>query len=152
MSKAAWVSVLGVSISMAAGCGGGAERDDRNEFDIAGSTPITETGCLTSSGDRFVLTALEGGGGAETELYQLTGNEEELRPLVGREVRVTGDAEPAVIADIQQPAQSTGTSGTEGGGTSGARPQVRTEAETRLETRQLRVGTVTATGDECPGR
>jgi hypothetical protein len=146
MKKAALGGVMGLCISLAA-CGGRGNADGEeghdNEFTIAGSTPITETGCLTASGDRYVLTALERGGNAETELYQLVGNTDELRKHVGREVRVTGDAEPGQRAELQQPTESTpaGTSGSTGGA----------RAQTRVETRLLRVATVTATGDECPG-
>jgi hypothetical protein len=86
---------------------------------------------------------------AETELYQLVGNEDELRRHVGREVRVTGDAAPAQVADVRQiaPGTAVGTSGdTE------PEAEVRTEARARIETRQLRVSAVSPTGDECAAR
>ena len=150
MKRAALFGVLSLSIGFGIACGGrsDAERDgDDNDFSIAGSSPIIKTGCLTSAGDRYVLTALEGGGGAATELYQLVGEEDELRSLVGREVRVTGDAEPGQVAQINEPSQSTPV-GTSGAG-SGNQAQVTTQAETRIETRKLRVATVAATGGEC---
>jgi hypothetical protein len=151
MKRAAWYSVFGVCVGLTMGCGGRSdaehEQGNDNDFKIAGTAPMIETGCLTSSGDRFVLTALDGGGNGETELYQLIGHDDELRKLMGREVRITGDAAPAQIAQIEQPATSSAV-GT-GGSSKANQGQVRTEAETRIETRQLRVATVTATGDEC---
>ena len=109
---------------------------------------VSETGCLIASGDRFVLAALETGGRPSTELYQLMGADDDLRKNVGREVRVTGLAEPASVAEVREisPATPVATSGSADNGT---QPQVRTEAETRLETRTLRVQSVTATGNEC---
>jgi hypothetical protein len=110
------------------------------------STAVTEVGCVTASGDRFVLTSLESGDRPATEVYQLVGTNDELRKHVGREVLVTGEAQPAGIAEVREttPATPVGTSGA----TEGA-PQVRTESQVRLETRQLRVLTVTPTGDDC---
>ena len=149
MKRIAMVGVCGLCFSLSIACGGRttAERDEArdDEIDIADTTAVTESGCLTASGDRFVLTALETGA-AETEMYQLVGKEEELRRHVGREVRVTGDAEPAhIVADLREttPATPAGTSGTANGA------QVQTEAHTRLETRKMRVATVTPTGDDC---
>jgi hypothetical protein len=123
-----------------------AEREQGRNIDIAEAVRISETGCLTASGNRYALTALETGGIAETELYQLIGQEDELRQHVGREVRVVGDAEPPQIADVREisPATPAGTSGAEGD-----QPQVQTQTQTRLETRRLRVTSVTPTGDEC---
>ena len=112
------------------------------------ATAVTEVGCLTAAGDRFVLTSLESGERPSTELYQLFGTSDELREHVGREVLVTGEAEPAGIAEVREttPATPVGTSGAN----IQAAPQVRTESQVRLETRQLRVLTVTPTGDDCP--
>ena len=140
------VGVLCVSLSIACGGRSNAEDDDPNDdIDIEKTSTVEETGCLTGSGDRFVLTALERET-AETEMYQLVGDNAELRKHVGREVRITGDAEPARVAELRESATSTGTAG------SSERPQaqVTTQAQTRLETRQLRVATVAPTGNECP--
>jgi hypothetical protein len=138
------------------GCGG-ADRDDsrdpdKNEVDIAASAPIVETGCLTASGDRFVLTALEttdDTGVPQTELYQLIGESAELRPHVGKAVRVTGEAEPASIADVRETSQAApaGTAGS--ANTRSQEARVQTESQTRIETSQLRVQSVTPTGDDC---
>lgn len=146
----AWGLCLGLSV----GCGGDRPADEtraNDDIDISETTTITETGCLTSSGDRFVLTALEGGGGAQTELYQLIGAEADLRPHVGREVNVSGMAEPAQVATVREtsPAAPTGTGGGGVDAGAGVQAEVRTESETRLETRRMQVTSVTPTGDEC---
>jgi hypothetical protein len=108
---------------------------------------VTEVGCVTASGDRFVLTSLDSGERPATELYQLDGTSAELRQHVGREVLVTGEAQPAGIAEVRETTPSTpvATSGSD----AGAQPEVRTESQVRLETRQLRVLTITPTGDDC---
>jgi hypothetical protein len=153
------LGVWGLCLGLTAGCGGRSDENaaeqarDDNDIDISETTTVAETGCLTASGDRYVLTALESGGGAAaTELYQLIGSEDELRQHVGREVRVSGMAEPAQVATVRESsaAAPTGTAGAEQGANRGTQPEVRTEAETRLETRRMRVTTVTPTGDECP--
>lgn len=147
----------GLCLGLCVGCGGGDRPADEtraaDDIDIAETTTITETGCLTSAGDRFVLTALEGGGGAQTELYQLIGAEADLRPHVGREVNVSGMAEPAQVATVRETSPA-GATGTAGGGAAadagaGVQAEVRTESETRLETRRMQVTSVTPTGDEC---
>lgn len=111
-------------------------------------TAVTEVGCVTATGDRFVLTSLESGEKPATELYQLVGTSAELREHVGREVLVTGEAQPAGIAEVRETTPSTPVATS--GANEGASPQVRTESQVRLETRQLRVLTVTPTGDDCP--
>jgi hypothetical protein len=151
MRRIAALGVCGLCLSLSIACDRtAAERDEARDdkIDMADTTVVTESGCLTASGGRYVLTALETGAGA-TEMYQLVGNEDELRKHVGREVRVTGDAEPAVVADVRETtaAAPVGTSGNAGS----AEAQVQTEARTRLETRKMRVGTVAPTGDECAG-
>ena len=149
------LAVVGVLCAgLTVGCGR-TEDDNRdpagNDAEITTSAPIVETGCLTASGDRFVLTALEttkDAGVPQTELYQLIGEGDELRQHVGKAVRVTGEAAPAQVAELRetspaQPAESRGTAGADEG-------RVQTESQTRLETRQLRVQSVTPTGDDCP--
>lgn len=157
MMRAGWLGALGLCASVSLACGASPEEqrnDPNDDIDIEETAAISETGCLTASGGRYVLTALEAGGGASTELYQLVGNEDELRPHVGREVRVTGDAEPAQVAELRDSGTSApaGTAGSTQGAAQppGNQAQVRTEASTRIETRQLRVATVQPTGDACP--
>lgn len=136
------------------GCGDrGDRRGDTNRAEEKTAevrpTTVTETGCLTARGDRFVLTDLERGAGeATTETFQLTGSEEQLRPHVGKQVRVNGEAEAPKVAVVQEstpaPAEprAEGTAG-------GAEPKVRTQAETRMEVRTLKVSTVEPTGASC---
>ena len=112
------------------------------------ATAVTEVGCVTASGNNYVLTSLEPGERPATELYQLVGNAAELQEHVGREVLITGEADPARIAEVREtaPAAPVGTAGSSGN----ADAQVRTESQVRIEARKLRVLEVTATGDECP--
>lgn len=168
-----------ICLGLTAGCGGGNDESAIAEQDpeVSGRgsdapTLITAKGCLTASGDQFVLTNLEMGaageevredqGGANptaspqptTESYQLIGDEAELRKLVGQQVQVSGPAEPPKVAEVRestppsQPGTATGTSGAPAPAKPGE-PQVATTTETRLEVTQLRVETVTATGEAC---
>lgn len=153
MGPTAQIGVLILGASLAIGCSGSPrieeDRADADPGDInrSGATVVTETGCLTSSGDQFVLSSLDTGEQPTTELYQLLGSEDELRPHVGREVRVTGEAEPARIAEMRDTsvAPPVGTSGSSAEG----QAQVQTESQVRFETRQLQVRGVTVTGDDC---
>jgi hypothetical protein len=143
---------VGLCAGLAIGCGGSPDADGRNPYsdiDIEQTTVVSETGCLTSSGDRYVLTALETDGNRATELYQLIGDDAELRQHVGREVRVTGDAEPPQVAEVREvvPPGPTGTAGTDSAQQGDA--QVSATTQTRLETRPMRVATITPTGTDC---
>ena len=154
MMRTGWMGFVGLCAGLAIGCGGDPDADRRNPYndiDIEQTSVVSETGCLTSSGDRFVLTALETGGNRATELYQLIGDSAELREHVGREVRVTGDAEPPQVAEIREvaPPAPTGTAGTDAPQQGDA--QVSATTQTRLETRPMRVATITPTGADCPG-
>jgi len=160
-----------VCLSLAVGCGGGTREADAERDDIAGTNAQAETdeptgtpapasvmGCLSAAEGRYVLTELKGdikapGGPAQptTETYQLTGADEKLREHVGKQVRVTGEAEPARIAEVREstpstPAAPAGTAGRQGTN----QAEVSTETRTRLETRRMTVMSVTPTGDDCP--
>lgn len=150
MRRTVLIGVWGLCLGMAIGCGGRtteAEKEDAldNDVDLAEATMLSETGCLTEADGRFVLTALETGGVAQTEMYQLVGHDADLSQHIGREVTVTGDAEPAQVAELREtaPARPIGTSGDP------ARLRVATQAQTRFETRKLLVNTITPTGDDC---
>jgi hypothetical protein len=135
--------------------GAAAPADQVSRDDAPGRpAPVIETGCLTGDGDRFVLTELQSAadasGGATaarttTATYQLIGNEDELRKHVGREVRISGEAPPPQVAELRE--STPGTAGTTGEQSGQAR--VNTATQTRLEVAQLRVQSVTPTGDDC---
>jgi hypothetical protein len=129
--------------------------------------PTDVSGCLTASGDRYVLTSLEpvtttGGGptrnenanapGAPpvptTETYQLIGGSPaELHKYVGQQVHVTGEADPARVAELRESTPPVGTSGAERPGPQ--QPKVSTEETTRVELRKLRVSSITGAGGPC---
>ena len=144
--------------------------------------PVDVRGCLTASGDRYVLTALQNAAGAPgttasganspntqssagtasvptTETYQLiSAGDNDLQKYVNQQVRVTGEADPARVADVREltpaaPAGQTqqGSVGTAGNQTNSAEgPKVRTEETTHFEVRKLRVSAITAAGGSCP--
>ncbi len=179
MNGAIRAGALALCLGLAAGCGGGNDESAIAEQkpDVTGRgndapSLVSATGCLTASGDQFVLTELEqgtagaqapgqqGGAGAAagaqptTESYQLIGNEDELRKLVGRQVQVSGAAEPPKVAEVREttpatePGNATGTSGAPEPAKPGE-PQVATSTQTRLEVTQLRIDTITDTGQAC---
>ena len=178
MRRASLTGACIVCLGLTTACGGGNDESAiaEKEPEVSGrgsDAPalITATGCLTASGDEFVLTDLQSAGagsaaGGEqgagtsgaaqptTESYQLIGTEEELRSLVGREVTVTGPAEPPKVAEVREttpatePGNATGTAGPPEPAKPGE-PQVATTTETRLEVTQLRVNSITDTGQAC---
>ena len=125
--------------------------------------PVTviEDGCLTGSGAQFVLTDLERAephplvkhqpiagarARATTEAYMLSDVDEKLTHLVGKRVRVVGEADVADVAEIrhispymrvQKVASSDRT------------PAVNDLGVLRFEVRRLRVRSVSPTGDDC---
>lgn len=150
-----------------AACGGGTRATDEAKGNVPPNgaannpllnsdtrpQPMTVTGCLTSSGDRFVLTALDNNSAtATTETYELRGAQNaELAKYVNREVRVAGEADAPRVADVRElPSASVGTSGTASGNApQGAEPTVKTQEATRFAVRHLTVSSVTPTGDNC---
>ena len=73
-----------------------------------------------------------------------------FRQHVGQQVSVAGMTETPDVAIMREssppvPAEGVGT----GGSTSGATPQVNTQARTRLEVSTLRVRSVAPTGSAC---
>jgi hypothetical protein len=173
--------VFALCLGLTVACGGGKDETEIAERDpeVSGRgdnrpVPVTETGCLTAAGDRFVLTSLQGGaaGGAQgqaqqgsgtptaqrgqstTESYQLIGDEEQLRPHVGKQVRVSGEADAPKVAEVREstpPTDAGGATGTAGQAEPAkpGEPQVATSTQTRLEVTQLRVQSITPTGEAC---
>ena len=171
MKRLQRLSAAVVGLGLIAACGGGnREATDRENTTVANApvetdeptgrpAPMSVMGCLTAAEGRYVLTELTGdtkapGGPAQptTETYQLTNADEMLQPHVGKQVRVTGEAEPARVAEVREttpsaPAAPAGTAGQQG---TANQPAVSTETRTRLETRRMSVTSVTPTGDNCP--
>lgn len=110
---------------------------------------ITAEGCLTASGDRFVLTDLEAEeGGAAT--YRLVGRDHDLRAHVGRRVRISGESEPEQVVDVRQSTEG-GAGSPSATGTSGATAEVDTITTARIEVHDLRVRTIVPVDEPCPG-
>ena len=109
--------------------------------------PAIVEGCLTAADGRFVLTQLRGSESdvrPTTETYQLINADDQLRPHVGRQVRISGEAEAPDVANLREPVPNT----TQPAGTSGG-AEVSTQESTRLEVARMRVTSVTPTGDGC---
>jgi hypothetical protein len=105
---------------------------------------LSAEGCLTNSGDRFVLTELKAED-ATAEAYRLVGMDDELRPHIGKRITVAGESEPEQVVDVRQ---STETPGSQPAGTSG-NAQVTTTEQTRIEVHDLRVRTITPSDAPC---
>ena len=158
MKRASVAGALLLSAAVAA-CGG-REAGEQQAANDAGVRPTTTTatGCLTANGGKYVLTDLERASDQSasaqpaTETYQLVGSEDQLKPHVGQQVRVNGEAEASRVAEVREstPASTPGAAGTSG--EQPAQPQqptVTTETETRMEVATLRVQSVTPTGSSC---
>jgi len=92
-----------------------------------------------------VLTSLDKES-SKTVVYQLVNADAQLRNLVGKEVRVTGEAEATQSTETRAvtppaPAATAGTSND---------AKVSTVEDTKLDMRKLTVASATATGDTCP--
>lgn len=134
---------------------------------------INEEGCVTASGEEFILTDLHPGERREdiehllpdaprptptTEAYLLIGKDEELRPLVGQRVRVAGQVDAAQTAELRsispmvraRPAPQSGEPASEAAPTSGdATPSVATQHQLRMEIHRLQLTSLSPTGDAC---
>ena len=155
MKRRILISVCVTTVAFTVACGrrDASQADKKNIVDLAthpvpaGSVaPVEVIGCLSASGDRFVLSHIDKDA-SKTVTYQLVNAEDQLRGLVGREVRVTGEAQPAQKAETRevtpaQPAATSGKSATQG--------TVGTVEDTKLETQKLSVASVAPTGDSCP--
>lgn len=154
MKRTILMSICAGAVALTLGCNrrDASQADKSNILDLATHpapagtiTPVEVVGCLSASGDRFVLTHADKEN-AKTVAYQLVNADDQLRPLVGREVRVTGEAQPTQKADTRAvtPPQPAATSGT-----SGPDAKVTTVEETKLDTQRLAVASVSPTGDPC---
>jgi len=177
MRRATIFGVWALCAGLAVACGNnrqaqanndtGASAPAANAFrDQAGSRPqpVDIRGCLTASGDRFVLTELQdaSAGNPTTQTFELTKTATQaidLKQYVGQEVRVAGEADPVRVAEVREgeaatPAATTGQaqprlapSAATGAGTT---PKVGTTEEERFAYRKLAVSSVTPTGTACP--
>jgi hypothetical protein len=128
-------------------------RTDTRPLETRGGArpaPVNVTGCLTAAGDRFVLTQLRESD-STTDAYQLVNADDQLRSLVGQQVRIGGEAEAPKVAVVREHevgvaanGQATGTSGT-----GDAEPNIRTQETAKIATRRMSVLSVTPTGDRC---
>jgi len=147
----------------------GCSRSKSDSTEKIGSNPnlanpkITiARGCLTGSGDQFVLTSLDhsapasnaGQASAETlastESYRLVGMTDQLKGLVGQRVEVTGDSAPDQVVDMVSATPANPPAGN-AVGTSGADAKVSTASRARIEIHDLKVGSVHTLGDKCAG-
>lgn len=139
---------LAAACLLVVACGRGADEAGPLETRSgARPEPAIVEGCLTAADDRFVLTQLRGeqeGTRPTTETYQLINADDELRPHVGRVVRVSGEAEAPDVANLREAVPNI----SEPAGTSGD-AEVSTQESTRLEVARMRVISVTPTGDGC---
>jgi hypothetical protein len=129
-------------------------------------TAIVE-GCLTGATDRFVLTELRPGVPGPrvaaregeplaaaprptTEAYRLVGMHDQLAPLVGQRVQVTGAAESEKVVDIRESTPATARRGAQGATAgSAAESKVATEQSAHIAIHDLQVRSVAPTGDPC---
>jgi len=154
MKRTILMSICVGAIALSVGCGRRetAKDDKKNIIDLATHpapagtiAPVEVIGCLSASGDRFVLSHIDKDN-SKTVAYQLVNADDQLRPLVGREVRVTGEAQPTQKAETRAitPSQPTATSGK-----SEPDAKVTTVEETKLDLQKLTVASASPTGDTC---
>ena len=155
MKRAFLMSIYIGAVALSAGCGrrDAAEADKKDIIDLAtrpasaGSiAPVEVVGCLTASGDRFVVTHVDKDN-SKTVAYELAKQEDQLRALIGKEVRVTGEAQPTQKVETHEvtPPRPAATSGA-----ADAKAQVSTVENTKVDMQKLTVASVSPTGDSCP--
>jgi hypothetical protein len=154
------IVAIAICAAAAGACGPRNPQEVKSEVEV--------TGCLTGANDQFVLTELDRAetgttiASPATESYRLIGDANTLRQHIGKQVRVSGMAEPADVAVVRESSPAApvaqpgvGTSGTQAppatgqGSTTGQVPKISTEQQTRLEISSLRVRTVSPTGGTC---
>jgi hypothetical protein len=154
MKRTILMSICVGAVTFSVGCGrrDSAQDDKKNILDLATQpapagtiAPVEVSGCLSASGDRYVLSHVDKDD-AKTIAYQLVNADDQLRPLVGREVRVTGEAQPTQKAETRAitPPQAAATSGK-----SEPDAKVTTVEETKLDLQKLVVTSASPTGDAC---
>ena len=154
MKRTILMSICIGAVALTSACGrrDSSSSDRKNIVDLAterapaGSVaPVSVDGCLSASGDRFMLASLDKDS-QKSVVYQLINADKQLRNMVGKEVRVTGEAQATQSAEAREvtPPAPAAT-----GGKSGADATVSTVTDTKLDVHKLTVASVTATGDSC---
>jgi hypothetical protein len=153
MERTILMSICAGAVALSVGCGRhNAQDNKKNILDLATQpapaakiAPVEVVGCLSASGDRFVVSHVDKDD-SKTIAYQLVNADDQLRPLVGREVRVSGEAQPTQKAETRavtppQPAATSGNSEPEA--------KVTTVEETKVDMQKLAVASIAPTGDPC---
>jgi hypothetical protein len=154
MTRVAIWCVVGLSVASLSACNRTGSDDSPLETNtVVGDEPgaprlISADGCLTASGDRFVLTELNDDS-ATAEAYRLVGRDEDLRAHVGKRISVSGESEPEQVVDVRQ--STAAPAGAQPEGTAGSTAQVETTESTRIAVHDLRVRTISPSNEPCPG-
>jgi hypothetical protein len=122
---------------------------------------VLETGCVTGSGNEFILTDLEDRADAPgprtvTDAYLLLVAEDALRSQVGRRVTVTGTEDPKKVVDIRVERPMVRADASDAvvrarGGSDSKDPRIETGHQLRLEVSRLNVMSVEPKGEWCTG-
>jgi hypothetical protein len=121
---------------------------------------ILETGCVTASGDEFILTDLEPGGSQSsrrptTEAYLLSNADDALEEHVGERVRVTGDTSIPEVVNIRmveplyRARPDNGVVPATSNANQAEQPRVGVADQIRMKVGDLQVRSVEPTGDRC---
>ena len=144
--------ISAVLLSSACGRRDSAQGDNKNILDLAtqkapaGSVaPVSVDGCLSASGDKFMLASFDKDS-SKTTVYQLMNADDQLRNLVGKQVRVTGEAQSTQSAETREVTPPAPTA------TTGEAPKVSTVEDTKLDVHKMTVASVAPTGDTCTTR
>jgi hypothetical protein len=179
MRRASSIAIWALCAGLAASCGSNRAAQANNDTGAHAPAakafrgqapdrrqPVDVRGCLTASGDQFVLTELQDASAASkptTDTFLLTNaavQKVDLRQYVGREIEVAGEADPPRIADVRE-GEATTPAATTGQRDQGAVREegrdhpvakVGTEEEARFDYRKLAVSSVTPTGNACPAK
>lgn len=154
MKRRILMSICIGAVALTGACGrrDNAEPEKRNIVDLAthpvprgAAGAVQVDGCLSASGDKFMLASLDKDS-SKTTVYQLMNADDQLRNLVGRQVRVTGEAQQTQSAEVREVTPPAPTATT---GQSNAAPKVSTVEDTKLDVHKMTVASITPTGDSC---
>ena len=152
MKRSILMSMCIGAIALSGACSGrdNSQPDKKNIVDLAthpaAISAVSVDGCLTASGEKFMLASLDKDA-SRTTVYQLMNADDQLRNFVGKEVRVTGQAEAIQSAETREvtPPAAAATPGA----SAETQPKVSTVTDTKLDVHKLTVASVTPTGDSC---